>query len=164
MCWIWNCHFDTKFSLLSPSHTGSVDFVGQLSDGTYCLMDWKRAKNLQEQMGDKFGKMGMWVVIVNCVMCMLWVCYVHVMCILYVCYVCYVYVMCMYTYIICVCYVYGVCYVYCVLCMLCYVMLWYVVVLCVCSFFELDNGVVMFWIFFGDWSLTFLFIVNLLIT
>lgn len=35
---------------------GSIDFVGKFPDGTYALMDWKRAKDLGSNLNTKFGK------------------------------------------------------------------------------------------------------------
>ena len=43
------------------SIAGSVDFVGKLPDGTYCLMDWKRSKGLADNLESKYGKKAMYV-------------------------------------------------------------------------------------------------------
>lgn len=46
----WNV-FSQKFDL-----AGSVDFVGQLPDKTFEIIDWKRAKNLENKLVNNFGK------------------------------------------------------------------------------------------------------------
>jgi len=50
----------TEWRIAAPevSLAGSVDFVGSLPDGTYCIMDWKRSKNLAGSMANTYGKLG----------------------------------------------------------------------------------------------------------
>lgn len=50
--------FRTEWRIVAPdlNLAGSVDFVGQMPDGTYCIMDWKRAKNLAGQLTNGYNK------------------------------------------------------------------------------------------------------------
>lgn len=50
--------YRTEWRIAAPdlNIAGSVDFVGQMPDGTYCIMDWKRAKNLQGSLSNAYGK------------------------------------------------------------------------------------------------------------
>jgi hypothetical protein len=50
----------TEWRIAAPEYSlaGSVDFVGSLPDGTYCLIDWKRSKNLANSMSNTYGKLG----------------------------------------------------------------------------------------------------------
>jgi hypothetical protein len=54
--------FRTEWRICDPEHNlaGSVDFVGALPDGTFCIMDWKRSKNLAMGMSNSYGKRGKW--------------------------------------------------------------------------------------------------------
>jgi hypothetical protein len=47
----------TEWRICDPSRSlaGSVDFVGRLPDGTFCIVDWKRSKKVSLSKG-KFGK------------------------------------------------------------------------------------------------------------
>lgn len=53
------------FMLYSSGIGGSVDFVGGLADGTFCLMDWKRAKNLADKGSKSFGRRGKYILIIE---------------------------------------------------------------------------------------------------
>jgi hypothetical protein len=46
--------YRTEWRIAAPEYSlaGSVDFVGLLPDGTYCIMDWKRSKNLPTSMSN----------------------------------------------------------------------------------------------------------------
>ena len=46
----WNV-FSKKLDL-----AGSIDFVGQLPDKTFEIIDWKRAKDLKNNLVNNFGK------------------------------------------------------------------------------------------------------------
>lgn len=50
----------TEWRIAAPEYdlAGSVDFVGKLPDGTYCIMDWKRSKNLASSLGNAYGRRG----------------------------------------------------------------------------------------------------------
>jgi len=52
--------YRTEWRIADPDYNlaGSVDFVGALPDGTYCLMDWKRSKNLATSMSNTYGRRG----------------------------------------------------------------------------------------------------------
>jgi hypothetical protein len=48
----------TEWRIAAPKEriAGSVDFVGRFEDGTYAILDWKRSKDLQGGLTNKFGK------------------------------------------------------------------------------------------------------------
>lgn len=50
--------FRTEWTIAAPDRSigGTVDFVGQLESGNYCIMDWKRSKGLAEGLTNNFGK------------------------------------------------------------------------------------------------------------
>ena len=48
----------TEWRIAAPKErlAGSVDFVGRFEDGTYAILDWKRAKDLEGGLTNKFGR------------------------------------------------------------------------------------------------------------
>jgi hypothetical protein len=52
--------FRTEWRIAAPAFSiaGSVDFVGRFPDGTYALIDWKRAKDLGNNLENKYNKRG----------------------------------------------------------------------------------------------------------
>lgn len=52
--------FRTEWRIAAPSYSiaGSVDFVGRFPDGTYALIDWKRAKDLGNNLDNKYNRRG----------------------------------------------------------------------------------------------------------
>jgi hypothetical protein len=49
--------YRTEWRLVAPdlSIGGSVDFIGTTTDGSYVLIDWKRAKDLSSHLKDSYG-------------------------------------------------------------------------------------------------------------
>ena len=52
--------YRTEWRIAAPDVklAGSVDFVGRFPDGTYALLDWKRSKDLEGGLTNKFGRRG----------------------------------------------------------------------------------------------------------
>lgn len=50
--------YRTEWRIAAPDIdlAGSVDFVGKMPDGTFCIMDWKRAKDLHTKLENAYGK------------------------------------------------------------------------------------------------------------
>jgi hypothetical protein len=50
--------YRTEWTIAAPDRGigGTVDFVGQLESGNYCIMDWKRSKGLAEGLTNNYGK------------------------------------------------------------------------------------------------------------
>ena len=54
--------YRTEWRICDPEFelAGSVDFVGELPDGTFVIMDWKRSKNLANSLDSHFGRRAKW--------------------------------------------------------------------------------------------------------
>ena len=52
--------YRTEWRIAAPDIklAGSVDFIGRFPDGTYALLDWKRSKDLEGGLTNKFGRRG----------------------------------------------------------------------------------------------------------
>jgi hypothetical protein len=57
----------TEWRIAAPdlSLGGSVDLVGKCLDGTYAIIDWKRSKNLESNIGNGYGRKGLNIIIYN---------------------------------------------------------------------------------------------------
>lgn len=70
-----------EWRIAAPDHgiAGSVDFVGQLPDGSYALFDWKRAKGFSENLYANYGKIAKFVLVYEAGS-MLWNCIIVCFC------------------------------------------------------------------------------------
>jgi len=50
--------YRTEWRIAAPKEgiAGTVDFVGQLPDGTYCIMDWKTTKGMAKKFSNTYKK------------------------------------------------------------------------------------------------------------